>query len=286
MIKSGNISENALCSQFLTESTKILIENKWNYTEKLTNAPGIYGIGTKDKIFYIGSSIYIKSRANNHFDKICYLKSLDECSGKELLFYVLYFDDQSPIGKVYADRQITKVNYHENCLIYNLQPLLNRANKSTPPNQLNSEEEKYYRNLIVRQDGIQGFSHFLISALSNRRYSRWRHGSLDDKIYRKSQKIINSSEFLNLVNGFLSRGIEEIRPKQREVIRGIYLGDTYSDIAYDIECSSSSVQNTAKKIFDYFSCILGERITKQNFVSIVESHLKTRQAYCDLDTLV
>lgn len=268
MVKNNNILEKELCSQWLTESNKILIDT--NYTEKLTDDAGIYGIGTKDKIFYIGSSIYIRSRARNHYDKIRQLRLLDECSGSELYFYVMYFEDQSPIGKVYADRQITRVNYHENCLIYNLQPLLNRANKSILPNQLNSEEEKYYRSLIVRQDGVQGFSRFLIPVLLNRGHSRWRHGSLDDKIHRKSQRILKSFEFLNLISSFLYGGMEEISLKQREVIRGIFLEETYSDIAFELECSSSSVQNIAKGIFNYFSNIFGEKITKQNLVWITE----------------
>ena len=273
MVKYSKELEQELCSRFLTESKKIPINsNHWNYTvqEELVNFPGIYGIGNVEKVFYIGSSIYVRSRVQQHSDKIFRLRLLDECSECKLYFYVMYFDDQSPIGKVYADRRVTHINYHENCLIYNLKPLLNRANKSTPPDQLNSEEEEYYRNLIVKQNGIQGFSRFLASVLLSRKCPRWRYDSFKNDIHEKSLRILESSDFLYLVGSFLYDGTEGINPKQKEVIRGIFLGEAYSDVAHLLDCSSGSVQKTAKGIFNYFGNILGEEITKQNFVSVIQ----------------
>jgi hypothetical protein len=156
------LQEKTLAWDFINKSDIIDVNNGEIPTRNnLPKYNGVYAVASSIGFLYIGLSRgKICDRWGGRLDLKKKILDFSKRHDTQIFFYSMEFSDKSPIGSVYAT--YSSANYHESHLIKIFSPLFNIKQ---PPLFFGYSEEVYYREFIIEQNGIAGFSSYLIEDL-------------------------------------------------------------------------------------------------------------------------
>ena len=101
---------------------------------------------------------------------------------------------------------------------------------------------------------------------------------------------MTEQEALDGINRLLEQHQQpRLKDLQREIVLGVWLGNSYSEIAIELEYDPDYIKQTAAQLWRLISTLVGEKVCKGNIKSILEcdrcSHPLTRRETIEFITL-